>query len=323
MRQKKTTRSFIFFCIVLMSAFNAQARAETPSKFALVKQAVFSEPYEVLPQYDVHKSLFGPKKGANNHLLDAARRTLELEDDLFEFPQGQKLLQANGICFAGAWKMYPVSPFTGLYQPSTEIPMIARVSVSLGGTRQKDKRAMGMAIKLFPPERDASSYRTYNVFLMHNMAGVRTKHVLDLDMDNEPPVGGLPGLSNLGTALRLLKDLETADKERSGGQANARFRPVSHLAAHAVPGKVVAPKWLRVSVDKNIPRISMDDFRDELRLGNYPGHKLAWLIEAAHSSDRGKAGAEWQKIGQLEFTESITSSACDRMLHFKHPTLQK
>ncbi len=323
MRQKKTTRSFIFFCIVLVTAFCMQARAETPSKFGIVKQAVFSEPYQVLPQYPVHKSLFGSKKGSNNHLLKAARRTLELEDDLYEFPQGQKLLQANGICFSGSWQINPMSPFSGLYQSSMRIPIIARISVSLGGTKQKDKRAMGIAIKLFPPEDEALSYRTYNIFLMHNMAGVRTEHVLDLDMDNEPPVGGLPGLSNLGTALRLLKDLETADRERSGGQANARFRPVSHLAAHAVTGAVVAPKWLRISVEKDTPRVSLEDFRDELSLANYPGHKLVWLIEAALANEKGKAAANWQEIGQLEFTESISSPACDRRLHFRHPALQE
>ena len=323
MRPKKATGSFIFFYIVMMSSPAMQAVAETPSKFSIVKQVVFSDPYQALPHYPVDKSLFGSKKGPGNHLLKAARRTLELDDDLYDFPRGQKLLQANGICFSGSWQINPGSPFTGLYQPSTRVPVIARVSVSLEGTRQKDKRAMGMAIKLFPPQDDDLSYRSYNIFLMHNMAGVRTRYVLDLDMDNEPTLGGLPGLSKLGTALRLLKDLETADREQSGGLANARFRPVSHLAAHAVPGSVVAPKWLRISVEKDTPRVSMDDFRDELRLGNYPGHKLVWLIEAAKADDRGKAGAKWQEIGQLEFTDSVTSSACDRRLHFKHPALKK
>ena len=323
MRHIKSVNSFNFFSIPVLSLVAMLAGAEPVSQFTVVEQSVFSAPYQSLPQYPVKKSMFGAKSGKDNQLLAAARRTLVLEEDLFDFPNGQKLLQANGICFSGTWEMNANSPFTGLYRPLLQVPVIARISVSLGGTRQKDKRALGIAIKLFPEAIPGTAYRTYNIFLMHNMAGVKTNHVLDLDMDNEPPIGGLPGLSSLGTALRLLKDLETADKEHSHGKANARFRPVSHLAKHAVSQDAIAPMWLRISVADNTPRIAMDDFRDELRLEHYPGKTLRWKIEAAQPAEQGKNKAIWQDIGQMLFTRSVTSLACDSKLHFKHPVLQE
>lgn len=85
-----------------------------------------------------------------------------------------------------------------------------------------------MAIKLFP---NAHSALTENIFLMHSLGGTKTQHVANLPMTNEPALGELPPFSQLLTAYRLESDLKKADKALSGKKANARFRPVSHLAA--------------------------------------------------------------------------------------------
>jgi len=51
---------------------------------------------------------------------------------------------------ACTWKINHSSPYSGLFQARTNVPVIVRASVSLSGTKQRDKRAFGMAIKLSP-----------------------------------------------------------------------------------------------------------------------------------------------------------------------------
>lgn len=81
------------------------------SRFSEIHASIFSEPYAERPVYHVDVGLFGPGgKGTDNAPRAAARCTLTVEDDLVEFPHGQKLLQANGICFAGDWVIDQASP---------------------------------------------------------------------------------------------------------------------------------------------------------------------------------------------------------------------
>ncbi|MGI9293265.1 MAG: hypothetical protein ACR2PS_04715, partial [Pseudomonadales bacterium] len=96
------------------------------SSYSTIKQAIFQNPYTELPHYRVEKKLFG-KSGSSedNHLLQAAKRTLTTKDDLLEFQQGQKLLQANGICFAGEWIIDAGSPYTGQFHNPTRSLVIA------------------------------------------------------------------------------------------------------------------------------------------------------------------------------------------------------
>ena len=87
--------------LVLSLTLHVQlASAYDGSSYNEIKQVVFNQPYATLPHYQVDKKLFGDSGvSETNLLLQAARRTLTIKDDLFNFPQGQKLLQANGICF--------------------------------------------------------------------------------------------------------------------------------------------------------------------------------------------------------------------------------
>jgi hypothetical protein len=321
MRQQLLHISFtISFGVALLHAPGLPAYSG--SSFTDIESIVFNQAYPSLPQYQVNKRFFGDAgKPAENHLAQAARRSLTLEDDIHEFPQGQKLLQANGICFAGKWIIEQSSAYTGQFRFPVNSLVIARASVSLGGTRQKDKRAFGMALKIFPVENPDETVRTLNAFVMHSMSGTRTRHVLDLVLDNEPPLGGLPPLSQIATALRLQKDLEKADEAISEGDPDIGFRPVEHLAVDQ-DSETVAPRWLRLKAPENMPRIDKDDFRDELRVEHYPGNELVWLIDVAADTGRGKKQAEWLTIGKLVFNRSITSPACDQRLHFKHPPLK-
>ena len=296
---------------------------DTNSRFVQLKNKLFNEPYSELPQYKVKRQLFGSAKNeTENKLLDAARRTFSSTEDLITLPTKQKLLNANGICFVGTWRITQDSEYTGLYQNGSLAPAIIRASVAFSGTKQKNKRAFGMAIKLLPD--DLKQQASLNAFVLHSMGGAITKNVLDLPLDNEPPLGRLPKFSDLSTALRLRRDLEKADKENGATKADASFRPVNVFAEYKVDQRdVVSPRWLKLTA-LNPERVDHLDFRDELRVEHYSNKKISYQISAAgNNQDKisKKKSAEWKNIGILDMTESVTSESCDINLHFQHSKL--
>ncbi len=295
----------------------------TSQQYTLVKNAVFNEAYSQRPNYKVNRTLFGKANNdQDNKLLKAANRTLTDSRDLLNFPSKQKLLQANGICFAGIWNIDKNSDnnFAGLFSSGTSQSVIVRASVALSGTKQKDKRAFGMAIKFFPD--DLKTSPSINAFLLNSFGGVVSKHVLDLPMDNQPTLGSLPKLSDIGTALRLKKDLEKADRTHSDKKPRFSFRPITHLASYQNLNNTKlnkSPKWLRLTA-KTSQRIDANDFRDELDVAAYAEKKIVYDISVAIDTSK-KSQARWQTIGLLSLNESITSATCDRRLHFQHPLL--
>jgi len=335
-RQQGFRKSFLAVLILVHS--KVIFATEVADSFEYIRDQVFSDPYEELPVYKINKKNFGSSGDrSDNHVLQAGRRSLELEQNLFDFPNQQKLFQANGICFAGSWVIDQSSEFTGLFSEGTQVAVIARASVALDGTLQKHKRAFGMAIKLFPVNRSnakqATTLQTQNLFVMHSLGGIRTKYVLDLSLDNSPSLGSLPPLRQLRTALRLRKDFELAErqisKEDGKGMVDVSFRPVSHLAEVLADGSLVkeqvSPTWVRLSVDEDLPRVDRNDFRDELRTDNYPESRLIWKIEVAYgdpSHKKQKKNADWKSIGKLVLHESVTSATCDQRLFFQHPRIK-
>ena len=294
---------------------------DAPSRFEDLKNTLFATPYEELPNYKVNRKLFGPSKdNEENKLLQAARRTFDSSSDLITFPSGQKLLNANGICFVGEWRITQQSSFTGLYKKGVISPAIVRGSVALSGTRQKNKRSFGMAIKLLP--HDLGHAPSLNAFVLHSMGGIRTKHLLDLSMDNQPPLGRLPNFRDISTALRLRSDLEKADKEKGAKKPRVSYRPVNDFAQYNQNKEdVIAPKWLKLKPLTDT-RVDEDDFRNEFNVASYPSNNIRYAIEVAADTDNGKkTNAQWQTIGELILSESVTSKACDTQLHFTHPKL--
>ncbi len=316
MRLRAGRKSFLPLLFGLVTfAHSAQTGDYRGSSFHSIRSAVFADPYTELPTYKVSRSDFGPSGSKpGNRVYTAGLRTLQSRADLHEFAGGQKLFQANGICFAGEWVIDGDSPWPGLLARGTRVPVIARASVSLDGTRRKHKRAFGMALKLFPAQDPDTLVETINLFVMHSLGGVRTAHVLDLAIDNAPQLGSLPPFGKWGTALRLQRDLERADIEVSG-EANEAYRPVAQL------GGGEGPRWLRLVADPDLPRVDADDFRDELQVERYPGGEVRWVIAVADGPAGEKDSAEWTAIGEVRFSESVVSESCDRRLHFGHPGL--
>ena len=304
--------------ILLLIAWNY---AQAGSSYTEVHDAVFNSAYQDLPAYEVNSDLFGPSGDNHTNLLLAdARRTLTSDADLLDFPAGRKLLQPNGICFSGEWIM-GTTPYTGMLASGVRGLAIVRASVSLGGTRYRDKRAFSMAVKIFPTLDYALNVETRNLLVMESIAGSSRKYFHEAVMDNEPPLGGIPALNSLGTSLRIYKDMQRADTELSPAGANLTYRPVSSLAVANDPATAVSPRWIRLMLADNSIRIREDDFRNELNLSKYPGQEMTWVIEAADGHTAGKAHAEWQTIGSLKLDKSITSPGCDLHLHFAHPVV--
>jgi len=314
-----------FAIVLLLTAINSYAanneinevaKLSANKRHLALKQALFSDPYLSLPYYKVTKALFNSGgKQPENHLLNDAKRTLASDLDLLGPERGQKLLQANGICFVGEWRIDQPSGFSGLYKLGTRAPVIARASVSFSGTKQKERRALGLAVKLLP--NDLSDAPSLNIFTLHSVGGVKTKHLLDLALDNEPPLGRIPRFRDISTALKLKNVLLKADKEAGSEKPSVTFRSVAHLASYNET-QVVAPRWIRFSAANNV-RVDKEDFRDELRVENYPNKQLVYRIEVADEPKLKKSKAQWQDVGQLVFTDSVTSKACDMQLHFSHP----
>lgn len=294
------------------------------ASFRAVKEAVWSDPYEQLPQIRVALEDFGPPGSPpDNRLRAAAARTLRVQDDLYAFPEGRKLLQANGICFAGRWRTGSDSPYTGLFAPHTTARLIARASVALSGTKLGDRRAFGIAVKLFRSADTDDPGGTANFFVMDTLAGTRNKRFVDRSFDNEPDLGSLWGaFATLHLGSRIRADLEAADRQASGTSGAFGYRPVTHLAeTEAASHPPHAPHWLRLRIEDGTPRIDADDFRNELDLASYPNGRIVWVVEGADLTAGGKERAEWIRLGEIELEESVVSRSCDARLHFAHPAL--
>lgn len=299
--------------------------AYSGSSFNEVYRAVFEEPYEMLPEYEVNRELFGPSGNRdNNQLQNAAIHTLTVKDDLVDYSAGQKLLQPNGICFSGDWEITAETPYTGQLATGTTNPAIVRASVSLSETTSRHKRAFSMAVKIFPTSDPEAKVFTRNLLTMETIAGTRKKYFLDAVLDNAPPLGGMPSFGNITLSVRIYNDMKAADTAYSPGGPDLMFRPVSQLATDNAPDKpVISPKWIRLRIAGDTPRTDKADFRAELNLKNYPDQQLIWLIDAAEETQKGKPGADWKNIGRLVLTESVVSKGCDAKLHFAHPVIEK
>ena len=312
MRPKPSQLIMILSCLAVSVFVAAQ-----DSSFECVKTRVFSDPYDELPQYGVSKGKFGPAGNrSDNRLLTAATRTLRDPTDFAKFDHGQKLFQPNGICFSGHWLIDKPSSYSGLFAPGTKVPVIVRASVMLSGTTRSDQRALGLAIKLFV----RGDTHSVNVLVMESMGGKHLKHITDAVLDNQPGLGNIPKLANLGVLLRIRKDLQRAMKEADTNGIKLRYLPLDHIAAATVAagGEINAPHWIRFHVAPETPRVEADDFRDELSLRHYPLHKLRYIISVAPQNAEGKRHAAWSEIGYIELAEDVISKSCDTKLHFKH-----
>jgi hypothetical protein len=267
------------------------------STFAAVKEIVFDCPYRELPHYPVA----GPADVLQ--LFNAAARNLADRRDVR--PYFDKLIHAHGICYAGVWEIDRESGYTGYFKKGSKGLLLARLSVAGTGLRRGQRRAPGIAGKIFPTMDPSQKVRPANFVTVAHLSGSRARHILDIEMTNAPTIGLDPAAVFINRVIFRLMDT------RPG------YRLLHPIAALGVPvgEPVKTPDLMLLAAPGTINRVRAEDFRDELRLNNYPENRLVYNIHVKNFSDE-----RWTRVGTITFTEDAVSEGGDKRLHFWIPS---
>ena len=94
------------------------------------------------------------------------------------------------------------------------------------------------------------------------------------------------------------------------------YRQLYPISTLGVPrgAPIVTPDLLQLKVADGTPRVDAADFRDELRLHNYPNRTLTYTISVKSFDE-----AEWNRVGSIDFTEDAVSEGGDKRIHFWIP----
>ena len=267
------------------------------STFNEVKSVAFSGPYAgELPR---HRGL-GPRTFLR-FFNDSARNLIDQRDVL---PPFDKLIHANGICYAGVWRIDGDSPYTGYFASGSEGLLLVRASVAGPQIDAGQRRSFGIAGKVFPTLDPDERVRPGNFVTVSKLSGNRRQHIADYDMTNKPPVGLDPAANLINRVIFRLMDT------RPG------WRQLHTISALGMPreAQVVTPDLMMLKVADATPRVSARDFRDELRLENYPDDRLVYTIDVKNFDERG-----WTRLGSMELTEYAISEGGDKRIHFSIP----
>jgi hypothetical protein len=285
------------------------------SRFADVWAEVASDPYAAMPQYEVSfSSMWG---FLDDRLLDASRRTLDNRNDLL--PPFRKLLHPNGICLAGTWTITEDTPYTGYFRKGSQALFIGRASTALTPTRAGEFRSFGFAGKLFPTGDANAEVPTANFFTIENLGGTLRPYFLDAQNTNDI-------LLILPTPVAFFNTPEGANAARAFSIADETLDVTQTLIRQLYPiaeagepdtSKTVAPRWLMITGAPDVRRVVASDFRDELRLANYPDG-LRFDIRTADVGTRLGPKA-WKTIGTIDIKADALTDSCDHRLHFSHP----
>jgi hypothetical protein len=266
------------------------------STFNEVKDIAFSGPYTELPHYR------GLRPGQFIKFFnDSSRNLIDRRDIL---PPFEKLIHSNGICFTGTWRIDAQSPYTGYFAQGSEGLLLVRASVAGPNLNAGDRRAFGFGGKIWPTMDPDVKVKPGNFVTVSKLSGAHKQHVLDYPSTNKPTVGRDPGANLVNRVIFRLMDTRPGWRQ---------LHPVSTLGLPR-DAPVVTPDLLMVRVADGTPRVNARDFRDELRLENYPGNKLVYSINVKSFEDR-----HWTRLGAMEFTAYAISKGGDTRLHFWIP----
>jgi hypothetical protein len=300
------------------AAFASRAEADAPytgSAFADVWSVAAADPYSVKPHYAVNvESMFG---FLDDKMLDAANRTLSDREDVL--PPFRKLVHPNGICLAGTWNVTDETPYTGYFRKGSRGLFIGRASTALTATERGEFRAFGFAGKIFPTTDPNEKVSTANFFTIEDLGGTLRDHYLDAANTNDIINVSLTPETFLNTVVGgvVAQAFLAADHTLDITQTLIRqLYPIAELG-EADASKAVAPPWLMITGAPEIARVDAADFRDELRLGQYP-NGLRFDIRIADVGTR-IGPKNWRTIGFIEVTADALADGCDHRLHFHHP----
>lgn len=231
----------------------------------------------------------------------SARNLIDHRDVI---PHFDKLIHSNGICYSGVWRIHADSPYTGYFAKGSVGLLIARGSVAGAQLNAGQRRAYGIAGKIYPTMDPDEVVKPANFVTVTTLSGDKRQHIADYEPTNRPRVGLDPGANFVNRGLFRLVDT------RPG------WRQLHWVSTLGVPydGEVVTPDLLMLKVAPGTPRVDAKDFRDELRLEHYPGGRMVYTINVKMLDDR-----EWAEIGTIEFDDYALSDGGDKRLHFVIP----
>ena len=330
----------------------AEDRASRPATFQELRQAVRANCYYLtwgtpgdppLPVYDVTlgrglRGIWAARRRRRWPFRAAASRTLESFADLrWGGPSRRgfrRLIHPNGIALLGEWKIQPEAQtdYTGYFAAGSHGLVVARYSTCCAQTKSGQRRSLALVGKIFPtldpnarPEQPPAHFIT-----QEDIGGEDTRSINDADLRNAPNV--TPSRRGFGLPFFLLTTAVLLRADR-----HPEKRQLYEIAELGVPPHEATrcPQFMRLTVSEDQPREEKAglDFRDEILAHLYePGTgrrkengRLVFNIEV---SDTGNSHGllnvrqevtQWERIGQLVFTEAYASYNSDFVLHFHHP----
>jgi hypothetical protein len=320
-------------------------RAYSGSRFAEVRDAVFSNPYAGIwdgdgrmPTYAVSLSslLRGLLPFGRKYVFrQAVARSVDSEADLRWGPDRRgfrRLLHPNGICLTGVWEITEATPYSGYFAQGSRALVVGRYSTCCGETRRGYSRSLAMVGKLFPttdPDHP-TPLRTASFITQQDIGGDYNRYINDVELSTAPNTtswrrgGGIPVLLVTGAVFTLV------DREPTIRQ----LYEVAELGkSTAEPTR--APAFMRLLVAREQPRIEGDalDFRDEImrhifdRGDHQPKRRITFNIEVTDVGQtygppvyQRRVFQDWRRIGTLTFDDAVASYNGDFVLHFNHPT---
>jgi hypothetical protein len=270
----------------------------TGTTFREVRDGTWNNPYPENPKQ--------PSLGVSTFfqfLNDSARN---LHDHRDIRPVYDKLIHGHGVAYTGVWEIddSDSNTFTGWFAPGSRGLFLGRLSVAGLFVDQGRPRSLGMGGKVFPTMDPDEHVWPGNFVLVSHLSGSFDKHVLDIEMTNYPTIGLDPIANTINRLIFRMFDTRPGYRQ---------LYPISTLGVG--PGEpVVTPDLLRVVPADGTPRVDEKDFRDEIRLRNYPEGKLVMDIEV-----KALDAENWTRIGKITLTDDVVSEGSDKQLHFWIP----
>src|SRR5579859_911662 len=322
-------------------------RAYQGSRFAEVRDAVFSQPYPGtraasgrMPTYPVmlgrmvHGLLQFPF-GRFYAFRQATARAVDSHADLRWGPDGRgfrRLVHPNAICLSGVWEITEPTAYSGYFASGSQALVIGRYSTCCTETRRGHARSLALVGKLFPTAdpHHVAPLRTASFITQQDIGGAHTRYINDVELHTAPNTTSwrrgrdMPVLLVTGLVFGLV------DREPT-------IRQLYEVAELGKPANepTRAPTFMRLLVASDQPRIEGDqlDFRDEIVRQIFdpgeraPKRRISFDIEVTDAGQthglplyQRRAFQGWRRIGRLTFDNATASYNGDFVLHFNHPT---
>lgn len=340
--------------ILFLAALIAVQPASAQSSFNEVRSAIWETPY-TKQSLDAHGKLIQFNQLGyplseitalsvlKDTVFQRAKQTLKDSTDVYTEPFN-KAMHRNGLCYTGTWKISKPNSYGGLFEYGTQVPIIARASVSLSTVSfdGQTKRSFGFVGKIFPTNDLDLKVTTANFFTVNNLNGTLAPSFFTDSFTNQPPFsfGDLMWSPTRVVESILLKALVDAAPDKASA---AGIRDLSQVSGAATSRDYSrTPMWMKLSLSENQkPLKNQKDFRAEIDLNRssvrqaYPeGLVIDIQVAGVDIDPNAKQPAEkvhlglyrrqvqWQKIGTVTLRESVSSYGCDYLLHFQHPDFE-